>query len=101
MEIETGGIFMEKNFENKYKFIGVDLAEKEEKEEQVKMTKIVTVSNCSKLRLRMYPNLDSKVIKELPVGEKLEVDASFENPEFYKVTDENGSYGYVMKNYVV
>ena len=97
---------MEKNFENKYKFIGVDLAEKEEKEEkeeeeQVKMTKIVTVSNCSKLRLRMYPNLDSKVIKELPVGEKLEVDASFENPEFYKVTDKNGSYGYVMKNYVI
>ena len=89
---------MEKIFENKHKFIGVDLAEKEE---QVKMTKIVTVSNCSKLRLRMCPNLDSKVIKELPVGEKLEVDTSFENPEFYKVTDKNGSYGYVMKNYVI
>ena len=92
---------MEKNFENKHKFIGVDLEEKEEKEEQDKMTKIVTVSNCSKLRLRMYPSLDSKVIRELPVGEKLEVDASFENPEFYKVTDKNGSYGYVMKNYVI
>lgn len=96
--MKHGGIFMVKNFENKNKFIGVDLAEKEE---QVKMTKIVTVSNCSKLRLRMYPNLNSKVIKELPVGERLEVDTSFENPEFYKVTDKNGSYGYVMKNYVV
>lgn len=89
---------MVKNFENKNKFIGVDLVEKEE---QVKMTKIVIVSNCSKLRLRMYPNLNSKVIKELPVGERLEVDTSFENPEFYKVTDKNGSYGYVMKNYVI
>ena len=50
---------------------------------------------------RAEAHYDSKVIKELPVGEKLEVDASFENPEFYKVTDENGSYGYVMKNYVI
>ena len=59
------------------------------------------VANCKKLNVRVKPNENSDVIVAIDEGTKVEVDNTFVNTEFYKVSiDENFVNGYCMKKFI-
>lgn len=58
------------------------------------------VSDCKKLRVRNYPELEANVICEIEVGSKVVIDENKSTEEFYKVCTETGIDGYCMKRFI-
>ena len=58
------------------------------------------VSDCKKLRVRNYPELEANVICEIEVGSKVVIDENKSTEEFYKVCTETGIDGYCMKKFI-
>ena len=58
------------------------------------------VSDCKKLRVRNYPELEANVICEIEVGSKVVIDENNSTEEFYKVCTETGIDGYCMKKFI-
>ena len=54
------------------------------------------VSECMKLNIRKKPNTKSDVLGVLNKNEKVEIDMTYENKDWYKLT----SGGYCMKKYI-
>lgn len=73
----------------------------EEQEPEQKSEPIVgIVSECSRLRVRNYPELDANVICEIDAGTQVIIDPVESTEEFYKVCTEAGIDGYCMKRFI-
>ena len=58
------------------------------------------VSECSRLRVRSYPELDANVICEIDAGAQVVIDNAESTEDFYKVCTETGIDGYCMKKFI-
>lgn len=59
------------------------------------------VTDCERLNVRVKPGLvGTKVVCVIDTGTKVEIDESASTEEWYKVTLDNGKYGYCMKKYI-
>ena len=59
------------------------------------------VANCKKLNVRTEPNANADVIVVINEGTEVEVDDTFVNTDFYKVSiDANFVSGYCMKKFI-
>ena len=58
------------------------------------------VINCSRLRVRRYPELDANVICEIDAGAHVAIDNDESTEDFYKVCTETGIDGYCMKKFI-
>lgn len=74
----------------------------EEIEESINAVNTITgiVSDCKKLRVRNYPELDANVICEIDEGAHVAIDNSESTEDFYKVCTETGIDGYCMKKFI-
>lgn len=87
--------------------VGVDLSNGEDMSSVVeepiieKKPTIGKVANCKKLNVRTEPNTNADVIVVIDEGTEVEVDDTFVNSEFYKVSiDANFVSGYCMKKFI-
>lgn len=58
------------------------------------------VTDCKKLRVRNYPELEANIICEIEVNSKVMIDENESTEEFYKVCTETGIDGYCMKRFI-
>ena len=58
------------------------------------------VIECSRLRVRSYPELDANVICEIDAGAQVVIDNAESTEDFYKVCTETGIDGYCMKKFI-
>lgn len=58
------------------------------------------VSDCKRLRVRNYPELESNVICEIEADSKVVIDEVNSTEEFYKICTETGVDGYCMKRFI-
>ena len=65
-----------------------------------KVTRIGTVVNCDRLRVRQEPTIDAPVVKEITKGAEVMVDFETSTDDFYSVVTESGSEGFCMKKFV-
>lgn len=63
-------------------------------------TLIGVVSNCSKLRVRKFPSIDSDVICVLDKFEEVKIYCEESTDDFYMVYTNGGILGYCMKDYI-
>ena len=59
-----------------------------------------TVVGCNKLNVRFTPKLDGSVIGILTNGDEVEVNTSYDDPDFYSIVMPLGLEGYCMKKYI-
>ena len=81
----------------------VDAAQIMEDEVPVEDSKPViygTVTNCVKLNVRKKATVNSDVIAQLVLNDKVEIDEAKSTKEFYKVTTAAGVVGYCMKQFI-
>lgn len=58
------------------------------------------VTECAKLNIRKKPSLGSDVVCIVPINTKLIIDEKSSKGDWYKITTDDGKYGYCMKKYV-
>lgn len=58
------------------------------------------VANCSRLNVRSAPSIDSSVIEILASGDKVVINLTFMDDDFYAVLTPSGKHGYLMKKYL-
>ena len=58
------------------------------------------VIDCSRLRVRSYPELDANVICEIDAGAQVVIDNAESTEDFYKVCTETGIDGYCMQKFI-
>lgn len=68
--------------------------------EEVKRTVKGTVIDCTRLNVRKRPNKDSEVNCVIDADSIVEINENKSNDEWYRVTTDNGVYGYCMKKYI-
>lgn len=68
--------------------------------EEVKRTVKGKVIDCTRLNVRRRPNKDSEVNRVIDVDSIVEINENKSNDEWYRVTTDNGVYGYCMKKYI-
>lgn len=73
---------------------------KEHINEEVKKTIKGKVIDCTRLNVRRKPNKDSEVNCIIDVDSVVEINENKSNDEWYRVTTDNGVYGYCMKRYI-
>lgn len=73
---------------------------KEENIKEVKRTVKGKVIDCTRLNVRRRPNKDSEVTCIIDVDSIVEINENKSNDEWYRVTTDNGVYGYCMKQYI-
>lgn len=68
--------------------------------EEVKRTVKGKVIDCTRLNVRKRPNKDSEVNCVIDADSIVEINENKSNDEWYRVTTDNGVYGYCMKKYI-
>ena len=58
------------------------------------------VTNCKKLYVRKRPTPTADPVSVIDVDTIVDIDSKRSTDEFYRVTTENGVYGYCMKQYI-
>lgn len=58
------------------------------------------VTECAKLNIRKKPSLGGDVVCVVPINTKLIIDEKSSKVDWYKITTDDGKYGYCMKKYV-
>ena len=93
---ETPDVVVETDISN-----GDDVVSVDEEPIIEKKPTIGKVANCTKLNVRTKPNANADVIVVIDEGTEVEVDDTFVNSEFYKVSiDANFVSGYCMKKFI-
>ena len=71
----------------------------EEVKEEPVLAQPAVVVNCSKLNVRKKPDIESKVVCILNVGDEVGIIGSLDKT-FYEVKLANGTEGFCMKKYI-
>lgn len=58
------------------------------------------VIRCRKLNIRQIPDPNGAIIGILEAGEKVTIDLSTNDPNYYAITTNTGKKGYVVKTYI-
>lgn len=80
--------------------INKEIIKEENIKEEVKRTVKGKVIDCTRLNVRRRPNKDSEVNCIIDVDSIVEINENKSNDEWYRVTTDNGVYGYCMKQYI-
>lgn len=80
--------------------INKEIIKEENIKEEVKRTVKGKVIDCTRLNVRKRPNKDSEVTCIIDVDSIVEINENKSNDEWYRVTTDNGVYGYCMKKYI-
>lgn len=80
--------------------INKEIIKEENIKEEVKRTVKGKVIDCTRLNVRRRPNKDSEVNCIIDVDSIVEINENKSNDEWYRVTTDNGIYGYCMKQYI-
>lgn len=80
--------------------INKEIIKEENIKEEVKRTVKGKVIDCTRLNVRRRPNKDSEVNCIIDVDSIVEINENKSNDEWYRVTTDNGVYGYCMKKYI-
>ena len=80
--------------------INKEIIKEENIKEEVKRTIKGKVIDCTRLNVRRRPNKDSEVNCIIDVDSIVEINENKSNDEWYRVTTDNGVYGYCMKQYI-
>ena len=80
--------------------INKEIIKEENIKEEVKRTVKGKVIDCTRLNVRRKPNKDSEVNCVIDVDSIVEINENKSNDEWYRVTTDNGVYGYCMKQYI-
>ena len=80
--------------------INKEIIKEENIKEEVKRTVKGKVIDCIRLNVRRRPNKDSEVNCVIDVDSIVEINENKSNDEWYRVTTDNGVYGYCMKQYI-
>ena len=80
--------------------INKEIIKEENIREEVKKTIKGKVIDCTRLNVRRRPNMDSEVNCIIDVDSIVEINENKSNDEWYRVTTDNGVYGYCMKQYI-
>lgn len=80
--------------------INKEIIKEENIKEEVKRTVKGKVIDCTRLNVRRRPNKDSEVNCIIDVDSIVEINENKSNDEWYRVTTNNGVYGYCMKQYI-
>lgn len=80
--------------------INKEIIKEENIKEEVKRTVKGKVIDCTRLNVRRRPNKDSEVNCVIDVDSIVEINENKSNDEWYRVTTDNGVYGYCMKQYI-
>ena len=80
--------------------INKEIIKEENIKEEVKRTAKGKVIDCTRLNVRRRPNKDSEVNCIIDVDSVVEINENKSNDEWYRVTTDNGVYGYCMKQYI-
>ena len=90
--------------EESTKIVEPEVVEEDTRDEGVDVPQIFYgINNCKKLNVRTEPNKDADVVCVLDVTSTFEIEELESNPEWVKVTGDNGTEGFVgycMKQYV-
>lgn len=55
---------------------------------------------CNRLNVRKEPKLEADIVCKINLGDRVEIDADFDNDDFFKVTTEFGLEGYCKKDFI-
>lgn len=77
-----------------------EIIKEENIKEEIKRTVKGKVIDCTRLNVRRRPNMDSEVNCIIDVDSIVEINENKSNDEWYRVTTDNGVYGYCMKQYI-
>ena len=80
--------------------INKEIIKEENIKEEIKRTVKGKVIDCTRLNVRRRPNMDSEVNCIIDVDSIVEINENKSNDEWYRVTTDNGVYGYCMKQYI-
>ena len=80
--------------------INKEIIKEENIKEEVKRTVKGKVIDCTRLNVRKRPNKDSEVNCVIDVDSIVEINENKSNDEWYRVTTDNGVYGYCMNKYI-
>lgn len=58
------------------------------------------VTNCKKLYVRKRPEPTAKPVGVIDADTTVEIDCNRSTDDFYRVTTENGLYGYCVRQYI-
>lgn len=80
--------------------INKEIIKEENIKEEIKRTVKGKVIDCTRLNVRRRSNMDSEVNCIIDVDSIVEINENKSNDEWYRVTTDNGVYGYCMKQYI-
>lgn len=58
------------------------------------------IRHCTKLNVRLHPNINARVVRVIGVNDEVEIDRKNSTEEFWKVRLESGIEGYCMKRFI-